>query len=203
MTIPNTTEWYFRAALGMIILLTVLVTGFHRYKAAQSGEKISRREEGYLFAVVLRSTGLVLFFATFAYLIAPASIQWAMISIPIPVRWAGAIAGLFSSVLMYWTLSSLGKNLTDTVVTRIDATLVTHGPYRWVRHPFYVTTALVMVSVTLLTANWLIGLGCIVVLSMLAIRTPKEEQVLIERFGQKYLDYMKVTGRFFPRVATK
>ena len=192
-------ETYFRAALGTVILLTVLVTGFHRYKAAQSGEKISRKEEGYAFAIVLRLAGLLLFVATSAYLISPASVQWATIAIPIPVRWIGAMVGLCCPVLMYWTLTSLGKNLTDTVVTRRDATLVTHGPYRWVRHPFYVTTALVMVSVTLLTANWLIGLGCLVVLAMLAIRTPKEEQVLIERFGQKYLAYMKVTGRFFPR----
>jgi protein-S-isoprenylcysteine O-methyltransferase Ste14 len=197
------TESYFRAVLGIVIFLTVLVTGFHRFKAAQSGERISRKEEGYLFAFVLRMVGLLLFVTTFAYLTVPASVQWAMIEIPLPVRWIGAIAGLFSSVLMYWTLSSLGKNLTDTVVTRADATLVTHGPYRWVRHPFYVTTALVMFSVTLLTANWLIGLGCLVVLAMLAVRTPKEERVLIERFGQNYLDYMAGTGRFFPRIPTK
>ena len=197
------TESYFRAMLGLVIFLTVLVTGIHRYKAAQSGEQISRKEEGYLFAIVLRMAGLLLFVTTFAYLAVPASVQWAMFEIPIPVRWIGAIAGLFSSVLMYWTLSSLGKNLTDTVVTRTDATLVTHGPYRWVRHPFYVTTALVMISVTLLTANWLIGFGCLVVLAMLAVRTPKEERVLIERFGQNYLDYMAGTGRFFPRLPTK
>ena len=197
------TESYFRTVLGVVIFLTVLVTGIHRYKAAQSGEQISRKEEGYLFAIVLRMAGLLLFVTTFAYLAVPASVQWAMIEIPIPVRWIGAIAGLFSSVLMYWTLSSLGMNLTDTVVTRADATLVTHGPYRWVRHPFYVTTALVMLSVTLLTANWLIGLGCLVVLAMLAVRTPKEERVLIERFGQNYLDYMAGTGRFFPRLPTK
>lgn len=197
------TESYFRTVLGVVIFLTVLVTGIYRYKAAQSGERISRKEEGYLFAFVLRMVGLLLFVTTFAYLAVPASVQWAMIEIPTPVRWIGAITGLFSSVLMYWTLSSLGKNLTDTVVTRADATLVTHGPYRWVRHPFYITTALVMLSVTLLTANWLIGLGCLVVLSMLAVRTPKEERVLIERFGQNYLDYMAGTGRFFPRIPTK
>jgi protein-S-isoprenylcysteine O-methyltransferase Ste14 len=101
---------------------------------------------------------------------------------------------------MYWTLSNLGKNLTDTVVTRAEATLVTDGPYRWVRHPFYVTAALLMASVTLLTANWLIGLSSIVVLALLAIRTPKEEQMLIERFGQQYRDYMAKTGRFIPRI---
>jgi protein-S-isoprenylcysteine O-methyltransferase Ste14 len=99
---------------------------------------------------------------------------------------------------MYWTLSSLGKNLTDTVVARAEAKLVTHGPYRWVRHPFYVTAVLLMASVTLLTANWLIGVSSLVVLALLAIRTPKEEQMLIERFGQEYRDYMARTGRFVP-----
>jgi protein-S-isoprenylcysteine O-methyltransferase Ste14 len=195
-------EFYFRLVLGMVILLTTIVTVYHRLKA-KSGEKISRQKEGYLFAIVLRLAGLMLFVVTIAYLISPPSVQWAMIAIPIPIRWCGAVAGLFSSVLMYWTLSNLGKNLTDTVVTRANATLVTSGPYRWVRHPFYFTTALVMFSVFLLTANWLIGVACFAVLFMLAIRTPKEEQVLIERFGQQYLDYMATTGRFIPRIKSK
>lgn len=90
---------------------------------------------------------------------------------------------------MYWTLSSLGKNLTDTVVTRAEATLVTYGPYRWVRHPFYVTAGLLMASVTLLAANWLIGVSSLLVLVLLAVRTP-EEQLLIDRFGQQYRDYI-------------
>ena len=197
------TETYFRAALGIVILLTISVTGFHRFKAAQSGEKISRKDEGLLFAIVLRLTGLILFIIAIAYLVAPASVQWATITIPAQVRWIGAVTGIFSSILMYWTLNSLGKNLTDTVVTRANATLVTQGPYRWVRHPFYVTTALVMVSVTLLTANWLIGLGCLLILAMLAIRTPKEERMLVERFGQPYVAYMDRTGRFLPRIPTK
>ncbi|MEO8268544.1 MAG: isoprenylcysteine carboxylmethyltransferase family protein [Aureliella sp.] len=197
------TETYFRAALGLVILLTISITGFHRFKAAQSGELISRKDEGMLFAIFLRLVGLILFVVTIAYLVAPTSVHWARITIPRPLRWIGAATGLFSSILMYWTLNSLGKNLTDTVVTRTNATLVTDGPYRWVRHPFYFTTALVMVSVTLLTANWLIGLGCIVVLAMLAIRTPKEEQALVDRFGQPYLDYMARTGRFILRIPKK
>jgi protein-S-isoprenylcysteine O-methyltransferase Ste14 len=57
-----------------------------------------------------------------------------------------------------------------------------------------------MLSVTLLTANWLIGLSGLLVLILLAIRTPKEEQMLTERFGQQYRDYMQRTGRYFPRI---
>ncbi len=189
----------FRVALVIVIVLTMTVTVYFRLQAAASGEKISHKDEGYLFATLLRLAGLCLWISTFAYLFAPASVQWAMVPLPIWVRWVGVATGALCSLLMYWTLSSLGKNLTDTVVTRAEATLVTHGPYRWVRHPFYVTAALLMGSVTLLTANWLIGLSSLIVLVLLAVRTPKEEQRLVERFGQQYVDYRMRTGRFIPR----
>lgn len=196
-----TSENPFRIAVVVVMVLTLAVTAYHRLQAAASGEKISRKDEGYLFAAVLRLSGLCLFVATLAYVISPSSVQWASFPLPTWFRWLGIVTGILCSILMYWTLSSLGKNLTDTVVTRAEATLVTHGPYRWVRHPFYVTAALLMASVTVLAANWLIGAGSLLVLGLLAIRTPKEEQMLIERFGQQYEDYMAKTGRFLPRIA--
>ena len=194
---PNETP--FRIALVIVIVLTMAVTAYHRLQA-RSGEKISHKDEGYLLATVLRLAGLVLWISTLGYLIFPAFFQWASMPLPSWLRWTGVVMGALCSLLMYWTLSSLGKNLTDTVVTRADAKLVTHGPYRWVRHPYYVTAALLMASVTLLTANWLIGVSSVAVLAFLAVRTPKEEQMLIERFGQQYRDYMATTGRFIPRI---
>lgn len=194
-----TSENPFRVAVVVVMVLTVAVTAYHRLQAAASGEKISRKDEGYLFAAVLRLSGLCVFVATAAWVISPASVQWASFPVPAWIRWLGIVTGLSCSILMYWTLSSLGKNLTDTVVTRAEATLVTNGPYRWVRHPFYVTTALLMMSVTILAANLLIGAGSLLVLGLLAVRTPREEQMLIDRFGQTYRDYKSTTGRFFPR----
>lgn len=196
-------ETPFRIALVIVILLTMTFGIYHRIKAASSGEKISHKDEGYVFFAVLRLSGLCLWIATLAYLISPSSVQWATFPVQSAVRWFGVVLGFVSSLLMYWTMSSLGKNLTDTVVTRAEATLVTHGPYRWVRHPFYVTAALLMGSVTLLTANWLIGLASLLVLGLLAVRTPKEEQRLIDRFGQQYRDYMAKTGRFVPRFSAR
>jgi protein-S-isoprenylcysteine O-methyltransferase Ste14 len=193
-------ETPFRIALIAILVLTAAVTVPRRRQAAASGEKISRRAEGYLFAVTLRLAGVCLWVATLGQLFAPATFAWASFPLPSSVRWFGAGVGILSAMLMHWTLSSLGKNLTDTVVTRKEATLVTHGPYRWVRHPFYVTAALLMVGVTLLTANWLIGLTSLIVLALLAVRTPKEEAMLIERFGEAYRDYRARTGGFLPRI---
>lgn len=193
------TEDPFRIALIVILLLIMPISIYYRLQAAASGEKISHQDEGILLFASLRLAGCVLLIATLTWLISPRVVQWATLPLDFRVRWTGVVTGLSCSSLMYWTLSSLGKNLTDTVVTRTDATLITHGPYRWVRHPFYVTAALLMGSVTLLTANALIGLSSILVLSLLAIRTPKEEQRLIERFGDQYRDYMVKTGRFLPR----
>lgn len=189
----------FRIALVAVFVLTLAVTAYHRIRAA-SGESISHKEEGYVFTFVLRLAGVCLWISTFAYLISPASVQWAAMPLPDWVRWVGVFIGALCSILMYWTLSSLGKNLTDTVVTREQAYLVTHGPYRWMRHPFYVTAALLMASATLVSANWLIGMSSLIVLALLAIRTPKEEQMLIKRFGQRYRDYMEKTGRYIPRI---
>ena len=192
-------ETPFRIALVIVILITMAIGIPYRIKAASSGERISHKEEGYLFAAILRIAGLLLWISTLAYLLFPASVTWASFPVPTSLRWFAAIVAVASTALFYWTLSSLGKNLTDTVVTRQNAVLVTHGPYRWVRHPYYVCAALLMASVTGLTANWLIGVSSLLVLTLLAIRTPKEEEMLIQRFGDDYRRYIETTGKFIPR----
>ncbi len=196
-------DFFYRVAIVLIICLVAPIGGYFRRKAAASGSRVSHKEEGYWFAALLRFCGVLLWIAVLAYLIKPQSIHWAALPLPSILRWTGAVLGIACAGLFYWTLSSLGNNLTDTVVTRSNATLITFGPYRWVRHPFYVTAALLMTSVFLLSANWLIALSSIVVMSLLYIRTPKEEQALVDRFGDQYVNYMVTTGRFIPHFFRK
>jgi protein-S-isoprenylcysteine O-methyltransferase Ste14 len=190
----------FRIALLTIFGFILVVGVYHRWQAAKSGDRISRKEEGLLLAVSLRLAGVCVWVVTLAYLIDPAWMQWAQLPLPLWLRWLGAVFGVLGFVLMFWTLVNLGKNLTDTVVTRANATLVTTGPYRWIRHPFYVTVILLVVAVTLLTANWFIGLCGLVVFISQVTRTPNEERKLIEKFGDQYRSYMARTGRFWPKV---
>ena len=126
---------------------------------------------------------------------------WASVALPTWLRWIGAFLGLFAvPPLLFWTFRSLGKNLTDTVVTRREHALVTHGPYRWVRHPFYDLVFLWIVSMTLLTANWLLAILGLSAFAMMVVRTRIEEEKLIERFGDEYRTYMERPGNFFPHV---
>lgn len=86
------------------------------------------------------------------------------------------------------------------VVTRREQALVTHGPYRWVRHPLYDVVFVWKFSKALLTANWLIGLLGLAALTMLVARTRVEEAKLAERFGEEYRAYAGRTGKFFPSL---
>ena len=73
------------------------------------------------------------------------------------------------------------------------------APYRWVRHPLYSVGSMFFASLSVLTANWFMALATFSILLMLLVRLPKEKQKLMERFGDEYREYMKRTGRFFPR----
>ncbi len=117
-----------------------------------------------------------------------------------PVRWTGAGLGAATLPLALWIFRTIGENITPTVETREKHELVTGGPYRWVRHPLYAVGTSFFLSLALVAANWFMGLASLVVLAMLLIRLPKEEEKLIERFGDEYHAYMERTGRLLPRI---
>jgi protein-S-isoprenylcysteine O-methyltransferase Ste14 len=189
----------FRILFVIIFCISIGISGYHRIKA-RTGEPLARREEGILVFAVLRLSGLVAALFALAYVINPRWLAWAQVPLPIVLRWLGAAIGLVCAAMLFWTLQHLGKNLTDTVVTRSSATLVTTGPYRWVRHPFYVAAALLFLAVFLVSANWVFSLPGTLVLSALAIRTPIEERHLLKRFGEEYRRYTERTGKFIPRL---
>jgi protein-S-isoprenylcysteine O-methyltransferase Ste14 len=183
-----------------MLLATMSIGSYYRLQAAKTGERFDRRQEGIWLAIALRLAGLLTWLATVFYLIRPQAIAVGHLVLPDWLRWSGGVFGVAGVLLMYWTLANLGKNLTDTVSTRRDATLITRGPYCWVRHPFYVTAALLMLAAALLSANLLIAASGAMVILLLALRTPREEQRLIDKFGDDYRQYMAQTGRFFPKL---
>jgi protein-S-isoprenylcysteine O-methyltransferase Ste14 len=151
--------------------------------------------------IALRLGGLAVWAAVIAFMIDPALMAWSSLPLPAGARWTGAGLTIATAVLLTWTLRSLGPNLTDTVVTRAAHTLVTRGPYRWVRHPFYDCMALFIVSLALMMANWFVVVGGGVMLALLAIRSRTEEDKLLERFGEPYRAYRAATGRFLPKIS--
>ena len=182
---------------GFVIFMPIGI--YHRLKS-RTGEKLDRRQEGFFIMVTLRLIGVAGLTGLIAYLVKPASMVWAAVPLPIWLRWTGVGLALIGGLLLVWMFRTLGRNLTDTVVTRKQHALVTNGPYRWVRHPFYTSAVLFVLANALAAANWFFFvMGCAMFL-LLVIRTRKEEENLIARFGDDYRNYMQRTGRFVPRL---
>ena len=56
-----------------------------------------------------------------------------------------------------------------------------------------------MVSLGLVIASWVPLLFAACVATFFMMRVPREEQMMLERFGDEYREYTKRTGRFLPR----
>lgn len=184
-----------------VILFPILL--YYRIRSQATRERLDRWQEGPFILFTLRPIGLATMAGLIAYLIDPSWMEWSSLPLPGSVRWMGVGMGVIGGLLMVWAFSNLGKNLTDTVVTRRNHTLVVSGPYRWVRHPFYVAVLLTVIGNALAAANWFLLLGGLSVFLLMVIRTKTEEAKLLERFGDQYRAYLARTGRFLPKLGAR
>lgn len=194
------TETIFRIAATIIFLAGAGISIYYRNKADKASGKVSLKEEGLPITLALRLFGLSLWLGVFAWLLNPAWMNWSRLPLPEWARWLGLVTGILADLLAYWVFSNLNNNVSPTVVAREQAQLVTNGPYKWVRHPLYTMGMIAYLGFALMAENWFIALMSVLVFIVLAIRTPKEEAKLIEKFGDEYREYMKHTGRYLPKV---
>ena len=191
----------FRPVVAVAFFTIIAIALPFRIRSQSTGENLDRTQEGIFTMIALRLGGIVLWGSVIAFMISPASMAWSSLSLPAAVRWSGVALASLTAILLVWTLRSLGPNLTDTVVTRQAHTLVTRGPYQWVRHPFYDCMFLFLIGTALMTANWFVLASGLAVFAILAARSRTEEEKLLERFGESYRAYRQRTGRFLPRVS--
>jgi protein-S-isoprenylcysteine O-methyltransferase Ste14 len=128
---------------------------------------------------------------------------------PIPIagelafalRVAGAVVALASTGLVIWTWRTHRVRLSLWHMENdAPASIVTSGPYAFIRHPFYTSFLLGMLGALLHAPH--VGLLATLVYAGIAltITAAREERRLsASAFGAEYVAYMKRTGRFLPR----
>ena len=95
----------------------------------------------------------------------------------------------------------LGRNWSVTLKLRDQHELVKHGVYRVIRHPMYLSFFLLGIAQFLLIPNWLAGAAGLVGAGLLfGFRAFREEQMMIDIFGEQYRLYMTETKRIIPWV---
>ncbi len=193
------TELTFRLISLAFILTVFTLSGYFRRRADRQGG-VMRTAEGRRAVTFVRLYGLLAILPLLGYLINPDWVAWARLTLPDWVRWLGVVLMAALVPLVYWVLVSIGNNISPTQATRQGHQLVTHGPYRFVRHPLYSTGATALLALFLVTGLWWIAVAMLPAIVFLVWRTPHEEARLIETFGESYRAYARRTGRFVPRL---
>ena len=131
----------------------------------------------------------------------PAPFSWLMIGLQL----AGFI-GLTVSVLQSGALAFVGVQQAADYFSGNDIgkqsglgeVLVSHGLYRWMRHPLYTFSMLLLWASPIMSRNNLILV--ILITAYFVVGSFIEEQRLEQDFGQAYADYKKRASRFIPFI---
>ena len=193
----------FRVILSTLGILGTLVRLYYIRRASEPGETISRTRRERIRMLLLESCNALGLITGSLYVIAPRRIMWAAVPMPPWSRWVGAALGIVTLPLLLWTHHALGKNWSGALEIKEQQTLITSGPYHWVRHPMYTTFFLNALVSFLVSANWLVGLGWAGQGIVAASRVGQEEALMVEEFGDQYRAYMRRTGRFLPPMRLK
>jgi protein-S-isoprenylcysteine O-methyltransferase Ste14 len=120
-----------------------------------------------------------------------------------PAPDAFALAGLvviwIGLTVRLWAVFTLGGSFSTFVQVEGGQTVVTRGPYHWVRHPSYTGLLLICLGFGIGSGNWLSVVICAVgpLLGLLP-RMAVEETELVRVLGEQYRGYQKTTHRLVP-----
>ena len=195
------TETIFRIILPVLILSFAAHRGYYVRKHGEEQNTLKKREEG-MGSKIAGLLGMLGFAAIVIYSVKPDWLSWASLPLPLWLRSMGVGLALLGFALLQWAQNTLGKNWSDTPRMMKEQSLITSGPYQFIRHPIYTAFVLILGSTLFISANWLIGLAWIgMTVIEVASRIGFEEKLMLEYFGDPYREYMKRTGRLLPRMS--
>jgi len=116
-----------------------------------------------------------------------------------PGRSAGLL--LFAAGIALYRVAgrTLGDALSPFIEPRAGAPLVTHGLYAHLRHPIYLSQALIALGAPLtLGVRWTL-VASAAALAVLALRMAREEEALTRTFPD-YIRYAATTKRLLPYI---
>jgi len=195
----------FRIAFFVLFLMLLVMRIYFMSKVRRSGGRIMPDEkaierEGGRGVLLIRVIGFfALMIILVMYLLGAKWIDALLFPLPAWLRWTGFAIGIVSVIFWTWTQVLLDTQWSAQLQLTKEHHLITTGPYARIRHPLYAGMFGWCGALSLLTANWIFVAIAILSIVGLMWRVPKEEQMMIEAFGEEYKAYMQRTGRFLPK----
>jgi protein-S-isoprenylcysteine O-methyltransferase Ste14 len=194
------------------------------WKSAGGGEALNRETGDHSFWLILPGFLAVFFAPPLEWLYLPAILPRTF-----GMQITGLVLILAALALRVWARTHIRDLYSGHVEVQADHYLVQSGPYHFARHPGYIGFLLMALGLCigyssligliaipvlllpglayrmraeerLLTANWIFVAVCLLCTIELVWRTPREEQMMLEAFGDGCKAYIQYTGRFLPKL---
>ncbi len=172
------------------------------YRRRNRQNRIAERRGTGVDTLLMALPSLGMIVAPVSYLFTPwldfADYPWSE-----PTKSAAGMVGTVLYAGALWLLwrshADLGRNWSPTLEIREQHSLVTQGVYRHLRHPMYAAHWLWGIAQTLLLQNWIAGFGTLATLLPLYLyRVPKEEQMMLDSFGEEWEEYRRRVPALIP-----
>jgi protein-S-isoprenylcysteine O-methyltransferase Ste14 len=155
----------------------------------------TERADSFLFPIITIVTMSALILSFWDYIVLQQSVY--------RFEWLNIIGfALFTPGIIIYLVArlTLGRFFSKRLNLIEGHKLKTNGVYKYVRHPSYIGSILFFLGFTLLLNSILGFLVMFVGVILVLIRIPFEEKMLINAFGQQYIDYMKRTKKLIPYI---
>ena len=191
-------EIIYKLTLLVLFSIYIVIRFYYSKKYLAEGEEMLNPYPLIVkIMAALASVGTIGF--TVIYIFTDFIINFEM-NLPEEIRVFGIMGYLGVDLGMWWVLHELGVNFSQV---GNELSIISSVPYKYIRHPMYVVFIGWGITTALIASNWLVALGVPFIIAFILLRTPIEEQTLLNRFGNEYSQYMKTTGRFIPQFRKK
>ena len=192
-------EIFWKGFYFILFLLWFFIRTPYGKKSLKIKSKTKKRVRTEKFLVFLNFISMM-FLPVFV--VFSTKLDFATMNLPSFIRWIGFIIYGLNLGFFIWCHKSLGENWSTILEIREKHKLVQEGPYKRIRHPMYTHFWLLIISQGLILNNWIVMIyGILAGGTLYFARVKKEEEMMIEEFGNEYKKYMKNTGRLFPKFS--
>lgn len=112
----------------------------------------------------------------------------------------GLITYLLFSWIQIWAYKSLGENYSQDIVIFKDHKLADKGPFKFIRHPQYLSQILVDLGGGFATLSYILIPIAIIQIPILVMRASLEEKLLSKHFKDEFEQYKKSRGFMIPFI---
>jgi protein-S-isoprenylcysteine O-methyltransferase Ste14 len=117
-----------------------------------------------------------------------------------PLRLSGLAIYLCFSWIQIWSYRTLGNYYSQEILIYKDHKLITSGPFRFLRHPQYLSQILLDLGGGIATLSWLVLLLTILEVPFIIMRASLEEKLLAKHFKDAFSEYRKKSGFMIPFI---